>query len=75
MLIDGQMDLGDFGFIHFIDWDQTRARKRYGTGHDDWRINKGYKMQKNSRADAEGKRAARLLCANEPWHPRGEALW
>ena len=28
VLIDGQMDLGDFGFIHFIDWDQTRARKR-----------------------------------------------
>ena len=28
VLIDGQMDLGEFGFIHFIDWDQTRARKR-----------------------------------------------
>lgn len=28
VLIGGQMDLGDFGFIHFIDWDQTRARKR-----------------------------------------------
>ena len=25
---DGQMDLGEFGRIHFIDWDQTRARKR-----------------------------------------------
>lgn len=28
VLIDGQMDLGEFGFIHFIDFDQTRARKR-----------------------------------------------
>lgn len=28
VLIDGRMDLGDYGFIHFIDWDQTRARKR-----------------------------------------------
>ena len=28
VLIDGEMDLGEFGFIHFIDWDQTRARKR-----------------------------------------------
>ena len=28
VLIDGQMDLGDFGFIHFIEWDQTRARQR-----------------------------------------------
>jgi secondary thiamine-phosphate synthase enzyme len=27
-LIDGQMDLGEFGFIHFIDFDQTRARHR-----------------------------------------------
>ena len=27
-LIDGKMDLGDFGFIYFIDFDQTRARKR-----------------------------------------------
>lgn len=25
---DGKMDLGDFGFIYFIDFDQTRARKR-----------------------------------------------
>jgi len=25
---DGQMDLGEFGRVHFIDWDQTRARKR-----------------------------------------------
>lgn len=27
-LIDGQIDLGEFGFIHFIDFDQTRARQR-----------------------------------------------
>lgn len=27
-LIDGDMDLGEFGFIYFIDFDQTRARKR-----------------------------------------------
>jgi thiamine phosphate synthase YjbQ (UPF0047 family) len=27
-LIDGAMDLGEFGFIYFIDFDQTRARKR-----------------------------------------------
>ena len=25
---DGQMDLGEFGFIYFIDFDQTRARTR-----------------------------------------------
>ncbi len=25
---DGKMDLGDFGFIYFIDFDQTRARTR-----------------------------------------------
>ena len=25
---DGQLDLGEFGFIYFIDWDQVRARKR-----------------------------------------------
>lgn len=28
VMIDGEMDLGDFGFLHFIDWDQTRARTR-----------------------------------------------
>ena len=28
VLIDGKMDLGEFGFIYFIDFDQTRARKR-----------------------------------------------
>ena len=27
-LIDGQMDLGEFGFIYFIDFDQTRGRQR-----------------------------------------------
>jgi len=26
--VDGQLDLGEFGRIHFIDWDQTRGRKR-----------------------------------------------
>lgn len=25
---DGKMDLGDFGFIYFIDFDKTRARTR-----------------------------------------------
>ena len=28
VLIDGRMDLGEFGRIYFIDFDQTRARKR-----------------------------------------------
>ena len=28
VLMDGKMDLGDFGFIYFIDFDQTRARTR-----------------------------------------------
>ena len=28
VLIDGNMDLGEFGHIYFIDFDQTRARKR-----------------------------------------------
>ncbi|MGI6688871.1 MAG: secondary thiamine-phosphate synthase enzyme YjbQ [Christensenellales bacterium] len=27
-LIDGELDLGQFGFIYFIDFDQTRARVR-----------------------------------------------
>ena len=27
-VIDGQLDLGEFGFLYFIDFDQTRARKR-----------------------------------------------
>ena len=25
---DGVIDLGDYGFIYFIDWDKTRARQR-----------------------------------------------
>ena len=25
---NGEMDLGEFGFIHFIDFDNTRARQR-----------------------------------------------
>ena len=28
VLVDGRLDLGEFGFIHFIDFDQTRARER-----------------------------------------------
>ena len=28
VMVDGEMDLGEFGRIHFIDWDQTRARQR-----------------------------------------------
>ena len=28
VLIDGERDLGEFGHIHFIDFDQTRARQR-----------------------------------------------
>lgn len=28
VLIDGELDLGEFGHIHFIDFDQTRARQR-----------------------------------------------
>ena len=27
-IIDGEVQLGDFGFVYFIDWDQVRARKR-----------------------------------------------
>jgi thiamine phosphate synthase YjbQ (UPF0047 family) len=27
-LIDGQLDLGEFGFVYFIDFDTTRARTR-----------------------------------------------
>ena len=26
--VDGEPDLGEFGRIHFIDWDQTRGRTR-----------------------------------------------
>ena len=28
VMADGEMDMGEFGRIHFIDWDQTRARQR-----------------------------------------------
>ena len=28
VIIDGELDLGEFGYIYFIDWDQIRARKR-----------------------------------------------
>ena len=28
VMTGGEMDLGEFGRIHFVDWDQTRARKR-----------------------------------------------
>ena len=27
-LIDGEIDLGEFGYLYFVDFDQTRARKR-----------------------------------------------
>ena len=26
--VDGEIDLGEFGRVHFIDWDQTRGRER-----------------------------------------------
>jgi len=28
IVTDGQLSLGDFGFIYFVDWDQIRERKR-----------------------------------------------
>jgi len=28
VIMDGGLDLGEFGFVYFIDWDQVRARKR-----------------------------------------------
>ena len=28
LIVDGILQLGDFGYIYFIDWDQVRARKR-----------------------------------------------
>lgn len=28
VMVDGELDLGEFGFIYFIDFDQTRARQR-----------------------------------------------
>jgi len=27
-MVDGELSLGEFGYIYFIDWDQVRARKR-----------------------------------------------
>jgi secondary thiamine-phosphate synthase enzyme len=27
-VMDGKLDLGEFGHIYFVDWDQTRARER-----------------------------------------------
>ena len=28
VIADGEMDLGQFGYVYFIDWDQVRARPR-----------------------------------------------
>ena len=28
VIVDGEADLGEFGHVYFIDWDQTRARER-----------------------------------------------
>ncbi|MFA5570340.1 MAG: secondary thiamine-phosphate synthase enzyme YjbQ [Sphaerochaetaceae bacterium] len=28
VVVDGSLDLGEFGYIYFVDWDQIRARKR-----------------------------------------------
>lgn len=28
VIVDGSMDLGEFGYVYFIDWDQVRARPR-----------------------------------------------
>ena len=28
VIMDGGLDLGQFGYVYFIDWDQVRARKR-----------------------------------------------
>ena len=28
VIIDGELDLGQFGYIYFVDWDYIRARKR-----------------------------------------------
>jgi len=28
VIIDGKLDMGDFGYIYFVDWDQLRGRKR-----------------------------------------------
>lgn len=28
VLVDGKLDLGEFGYIYFVDWDQVRGRDR-----------------------------------------------
>jgi len=28
LIVDGELQLGEFGYIYFIDWDQVRARER-----------------------------------------------
>jgi secondary thiamine-phosphate synthase enzyme len=28
LVVDGELQLGEFGYVYFIDWDQVRARKR-----------------------------------------------
>ena len=28
LMIDGELDMGEFGYIYFVDWDQLRGRKR-----------------------------------------------
>ena len=28
VIMDGKLDLGDFGYVYFVDWDRIRARKR-----------------------------------------------
>jgi len=28
LIVDGELQLGEFGYVYFIDWDQVRARKR-----------------------------------------------
>ena len=28
VIVDGELDLGQFGYVYFVDWDQVRARKR-----------------------------------------------
>lgn len=28
VIVDKQMDLGQFGYVYFVDWDQVRARER-----------------------------------------------
>ena len=28
LIVDGELQMGEFGYIYFVDWDQVRARKR-----------------------------------------------